>query len=594
MKNLFKKTTVFLIATIMILLMCVPTFVVDAASAEGKYTMQVKVGDTISDTAAVSSGEEYTYIISFDVSTMPEGVSDYNSFNSRTMYNMFFVELFESGEWTGTLVDVDFEGAIGIPLFKAYTDKSWSDDEVSIPWVYYTTEKTVSNYPFDDSGNVLPIWKKWIEETPEDPSKVTGLFVDMRYTNKQLWNDPSAYNRGSMIFGPGTHFEIAITMKAPEFDESQIGSTITNEIWGSFWVANLPESPQLNKPSVTVTAKGSSGNYTQPLDTTNAYINLYKHLIMDEYATVPSTAFNFAITNGAATDDIKAGFDANKVVINNSSDVLFTKDATTKTDTTGAPEVAAKIEDEEKFASVGFTLDFSAIEFTEPGIYRYELNETNTGVDGVTYDTTTRYVDVYVENNATLDGLKVANVIMHTADGSGKNQGFVNKYDTYDLDLQKLLDGNYANMNEEFEFTIEIDTTDTIVADTSYTITTDSGVSVNNIVTNAGIGSTTIKLSHKDKVYLHALPYGTKVTITEESKNYDVSYTINGEDRVGNSLVEYVMTEDTSVVFTNTKTGIVPTGVFLSNGMMTLTIVGICCLASILYIKTRRKHSKDC
>lgn len=44
------------------------------------------------------------------------------------------------------------------------------------------------------------------------------------------------------------------------------------------------------------------------------------------------------------------------------------------------------------------TIAINAKAFTSPGIYRYAVKETAGNYDGVTYDATTKYLDVYVAN----------------------------------------------------------------------------------------------------------------------------------------------------------------------------------------------------
>ena len=106
------------------------------------------------------------------------------------------------------------------------------------------------------------------------------------------------------------------------------------------------------------------------------------------------------------------------------------------------------------------TLDFSAVQFTEPGVYRYIITESGSN-QGITNDADlTRVLDVYVNDaSADVDGtftkkLTIAGYVLHSNENdepdvaagadfgstgayvATKSQGFTNSYDTSENRLQ--------------------------------------------------------------------------------------------------------------------------------------------------------------
>lgn len=170
-------------------------------------------------------------------------------------------------------------------------------------------------------------------------------------------------------------------------------------------------------------------------------------------------------------------------------------DFVTITDLTDDAATTDKDESDYYLASKNISLDFSDCVFTEPGIYRYYLDETNGGQSGISYDSTTRTLDVYVEHDAenstaTANKLKITDFVLYkgkitagpsnttplgttteqvmedttkvaanttniVADGQ-KSVGFKNDYDTSDLTIGKQVTGNQGSKDKYFKFTVNI------------------------------------------------------------------------------------------------------------------------------------------
>lgn len=157
-------------------------------------------------------------------------------------------------------------------------------------------------------------------------------------------------------------------------------------------------------------------NYTDVAGTTTTFD---KYLVMDKEANVPNASFTFSLEAGDAVDAgtgtlaVKAGLNPALVAFklddgDSSTDDTLTGGVLTfsSTDNTtdGSAGDSTVTDTTKKYAKKTVTMDFSAVDFPTPGIYRYKLSEagTNQGIANDTAVTGTanckRTVDVYVEN----------------------------------------------------------------------------------------------------------------------------------------------------------------------------------------------------
>ena len=198
--------------------------------------------------------------------------------------------------------------------------------------------------------------------------------------------------------------------------------------------------------------------------------------------------------------------------------------------------------------------------FTTPGIYVYKVNEKAGTFEGMSYDNTTYNLYVQVVNSK--EGLKVAGYWFATEENPlDKAEGnFTNKYihgedenQTHNLVVTKKLDGNMADKNKEFKFTVSIENAD---ANDVFTVV-------------AADGKTKTKLHNGQSVTL-MLKGGEKfkvlgATKTDQIKVVEDNYTADGYI-TENKETTSTMAKDTEVTVTNTKNQDTPTGLFLAYG----------------------------
>lgn len=279
-----------------------------------------------------------------------------------------------------------------------------------------------------------------------------------------------------------------------------------------------------------------------------------KYLVMDVNTNVPNANFDFSIapydstsaekavitaasgsnlavingvmTQSSGTLDFKAN-DATNTGSATAGRVAFAQSDTANTVTEGATGVDTAVvwqdntSGNEKYAKKTLTLDFSTVQFTEPGVYRYLITETGTN-QGITNDTgvtttgqnTYRTLDVYVEDYAgylaakeaatagsttgytAVNGkeLLITGYVLYdgkhdaapaeTGGNVDKSTSYTNAYATYDLTFSKTVTGNQGSKDKYFAFTVKIENAvagtvyDVSYADDSNANTTDGDADV--------------------------------------------------------------------------------------------------------------------
>ena len=205
-----------------------------------------------------------------------------------------------------------------------------------------------------------------------------------------------------------------------------------------------------------------------------------KYLVMPETAEVPNITFDFEIAAGDAIPatpgtsvEVIPGPDADEVDIESAE--FHQGDDAYNTVQSGDDSVT--LATGEKYAVVEVEVDFTGVEFDEPGVYRYILKETVPTTDvpaGVTYDDSELTLDVYVVDNN--GSLAVASYVLHTetdAPAAGgdygtadvadpddpvddKTDNFQNSYETHDLYIAKVVSGNQASKDKYFKIEVTI------------------------------------------------------------------------------------------------------------------------------------------
>ena len=333
------------------------------------------------------------------------------------------------------------------------------------------------------------------------------------------------------------------------------------------------------------------------------------------------------------------------------SDPAFTSDTTT-TPTYDNVQTAdngkLNLDTGKKYAAKPVTVDFSGVTFPEPGIYRYVVTEA-AATGAYSHDTQntggtalTRYLDVYVTDSNDGNGtLTVSSYVLHKEDGTvnanatsgsgdvqtagaavaDKSASYVNEYATKDLAFSKKVEGNQASRDKYFKYTVTINGLtegDTYTVDLSNAVAfisanpNNATTAITSAVTqpatltvaaNATSITQDFYLQHGQSIKILGLPTTATYTVVEAEEDYTKTATndlvaVAAQGTQGDP--DYVaakiyddnytgtMNTDKYVGYTNTRNGIIPTGVIMTIAPFA---IGICVFgAIIIFIICRRKR----
>lgn len=368
-------------------------------------------------------------------------------------------------------------------------------------------------------------------------------------------------------------------------------------------------------------------------------VSIQKYLVMDSNAAVPNVTFNFSIVGeGKANSNTYSGADASKVTGSPVIGKAIFTNASTKyssvqnLESTGIQAVTGKkdpvtLEAGQSYARANVSVDFSGVTFKEPGIYRYKITESADKTGTITNDVkTTRYMDVYVEDNGS-GKLSVKGYVLHgtamdpTQDGANinddaKSEGFVNTMNGKGLSITKQVSGNQASHDEYFKFTLNIahalpNTTysvDLSKADATTKVTgvnSDTHANAATITTNEG-GNASVEywLQAGQSISVNSLSIGTTYTVSEDKavmtrEGYTTEIT-NADDTDGVTNAEFttngsVDKADTKIdiSFTNKKSGTIPTGVVMAVAPFAVATLFGGAGAATIVMKKRKANGKE-
>ncbi len=219
---------------------------------------------------------------------------------------------------------------------------------------------------------------------------------------------------------------------------------------------------------------------------------------------------------------------------------------------------------------------------------------------GVTYDSNpTRYLDVFVVANAN-NVLSVNGYVLRDAatdigtngeyveDPGVKSTGYTNSLTQYDFDFSKTIAGNQGDKNKRFTFTLSI----TGANPGTYPIVTNNVTDNPTSITVGANGTAngTYSLTNGSTVKVIGLNKGAICTVTEDPDDYTATHSLDGAEAVSGESSGAVTLADSdhSVAFTNTRKGIIPTGVIMTIAPFAIGICGFG--AIIIFIISRRKR----
>lgn len=347
-------------------------------------------------------------------------------------------------------------------------------------------------------------------------------------------------------------------------------------------------------------------------------------IYMRDTAKVPNVTFHYGVTAGAgqeASDGnlaVLAGGDGiTSTGMPTIADIAFTADNDKAAD--GADRALIK--------KTG-TVDFSDVTYKEPGVYRYVVTETGEA-QGVTHEdkahkqeARVKALDVYVTDDGA-GNLVVSGYVMHdnvnakaeqlgeTKKLDDKDTNFEHLLTTSDVVLSKKVTGNQGSRDEYFKFTVNIKGADKgtqYIVDLSHAdpTTTTNGVNrethVNKSLLTVGEDGTLTEdfwIQNGQSIKIQGLGSSTGYTVTEAENAYKTNIAVTGDTKNGEAdiaavngkaVTDAAVTADTTVAYTNDKSGAVPTGLIMSiGGPAAIALLGG---VGLVTIKAKKKEEE--
>ena len=389
--------------------------------------------------------------------------------------------------------------------------------------------------------------------------------------------------------------------------------------------------------------------------TGGASVVLEKYLIMDQEANVPNVSFAYSIAPGAAQDasagnsKVFAGNDASAVTgaptiagvtfavgdttYTSVQDLPASVNTQNKTDGSTLNKDALTLAAGKKYARKDIVVNFSAVTFKEPGVYRYIITETASDTSlGITDDAdATRVMDVYVVHDAATNECVIQGYVLHNnandaqvpvnyteAKPDGKAAGFVNDYETENLTLAKTVTGVQGSRDEYFKFTLEITggiagTKYDVILDNADATTKTNGINTEHhtnpaVITLGADGSATAEfwLQHGQSIVVQGIAKNTAYSVKEDKATLDkegygasaalVGDTVKGANAITMSASDTKVdddhiTADTTVTYTNNKDGVIPTGIMMSVAPYgVVVLVGVAGRTAIVMNKRKKEE----
>lgn len=311
-----------------------------------------------------------------------------------------------------------------------------------------------------------------------------------------------------------------------------------------------------------------------------ANATLTKKLVVAEGIAPQSMTFNFTVGDGQAdtAKSVKAGIVGNGFV---QPSVTFSK--------TGDDQYTANT------YSQDFTMDLVKLlgtNFNKVGKYAYTISENDTKIPGITKDNRTLKMIITVVNK-TSENLDYNTgygyyVGLFNQDGS-KADDFTNTYNAYNLTVEKVVKGNFADLNDPFTFNITLSkdaNKDNNYAGAIVTVS-DSTNPANNASWAIDGTTRTITLKHKQTATISNLPVGVTYTVTETRTDGWV-YDTKGEVETATAI----NADKNEVTITNEHEGTPDMGVVLDNAPY-IAMLAIVTIGGVALMLNKRRRDEE-
>lgn len=241
--------------------------------------------------------------------------------------------------------------------------------------------------------------------------------------------------------------------------------------------------------------------------------------------------------------------------------------------------------------------------YNKVGKYAYTISENETKIPGITKDSHEYEMIVTVVNkekdNLTSDTGYGYFVGMYDADGNKVPAEFTNTYNSYSLEVEKTVKGNFGDLNDIFTFYITLGKE--AGKDDNYATATVKVSDTSNLANNAtwtvGGGQQTVTLKHGQTITVSNLPVGVTYTVTEEKTNADGStwvYNTTGEAVAINDVLPSITADNNAnkVEIVNKHEGTPDMGVVLDNAPY-IAMLAIVAIGGVALMLNKRRRDEE-
>ena len=262
-----------------------------------------------------------------------------------------------------------------------------------------------------------------------------------------------------------------------------------------------------------------------------------------------------------------------------------------------------------KTVNRSFDISLNGLTFTEPGIYYWEIEKKAEGAAAstVTNNHDTLYLIARVNDVAgVLTPIYSVNTDLTT---SSKRDEIQDNYpaNNHSLTLTKMVTGNQGSKDEYFKFEVALSN---LLPIAGHNLTVNTGDAPGTPATTLygepasyvnpttitidtnGNASATFWLKHNEDIVIEGILDTGKYSVTETAKNgYTTTYTINGgTSETSNTTGVKDIGTGANVIYTNSKSSSIPTGVLLNMAAPLAGIVLAGALLIVLLASRKRRH----
>lgn len=329
-------------------------------------------------------------------------------------------------------------------------------------------------------------------------------------------------------------------------------------------------------------------------------VTIHKNIEKNEDLYVPYTDFKFTVES-ASGNDLTTNTGNNTIYSGPEGGVKMVDD-TIQSRPAGSDIGLSSVSLSDTASLQVNTEVFTSGADAKPGVFRYIVRETAGSYEGVTYDNSAKYFDVFVDSseNGTLSVVAYTFTDWNNAD-SGKDDGtFTNSYDynkpgddLNDLTIVKEVTGNQGNRNTPFEFTIKVQGAQ---GELYYMAIIDTDATENPVMkyTLTSGKPEEFTLTDNQRAVIYGLSKTDTFEVTEESytsDGYTTTVNVDGDDvtQSGNTVSGDAADNDVTVTYTNDKEGSTPTGIIM-NIAPYIILVAFAGIAALVFLRRRNRE----